>query len=176
MDISRPLSRRGGRTFAFWFAVLVVVTLDQAVKAAVRARLAVGEVAPLLPGVLRLEHVENTGAAFSMGEGAGVLFVLVALAVLVACVLLVWREELPLPLAAAVGCVAGGGVGNAVDRVLFGSVTDFFATTFVSFPVFNVADVFVTCGIALALVGYCLWDARRTREEALAHEACDGRS
>ena len=73
MDISRPLSRRGGRTFAFWFAVLVVVTLDQAVKAAVRARLAVGEVAPLLPGVLRLEHVENTGAAFSMGEGAGVV-------------------------------------------------------------------------------------------------------
>ena len=171
MDISRPLSRRGGRTFAFWFAVLVVVTLDQAVKAAVRARLAVGEVAPLLPGVLRLEHVENTGAAFSMGAGAGVLFVLVALAVLVACVLLVWREELPLPLAAAVGCVAGGGVGNAVDRVLFGSVTDFFATTFVSFPVFNVADVCVTMGVIVGFIGWAVWDARRERREGGDTEA-----
>ena len=88
-------------------------------------------------------------------------FVVVALVVVAGAVALAWREPLPAWLSALLGCVVGGGVGNMVDRIAAGSVTDFLATTFMDFPVFNVADIFVTCGIAASLVGYWWWDSRR---------------
>nr|WP_314638354.1 signal peptidase II [uncultured Olsenella sp.] len=163
MDATRPLSRRGMRSVAFLLAVCLVVVVDQAVKAAVRALYPVGEGETLIPGVLDLLHVENTGAAFSMARGMGPLLVVIAIAVLAGCVALVWREDIPLPLAVAIGCVAGGGVGNMIDRLFQGSVTDFLATRFVDFPVFNVADVFVTCGVAVSVVGYYLWDLKGER-------------
>ena len=50
--------------------------------------------------------------------------------------------------------VAGGAIGNAIDRLAFGFVTDFIATTFIDFPVFNVADIGITLGVVLALFGY----------------------
>ena len=68
---------------------------------------------------------------------------------------------MPAPLAAALGAVAGGGVGNLIDRVIAGQVTDFFATAFIDFPVFNVADIFVTCGVILSLILAWRFDAAR---------------
>lgn len=113
-----------------------------------------------MPGVIELRHVENTGAAFGMGAGAGVAFVVIAAVVLVASLMFVWRKRIPMQLAVSIGLVASGGVGNMVDRVIAGSVTDFLCTTFVSFPVFNVADIMVTCGVAVSLVGYYVWESR----------------
>lgn len=142
--------------------VVVVVVLDQATKAAVRHLLAVGESVDFIPGVLDLKLVHNTGAAFSLGEGAGPIFVLVAIAILIAGWIFVWKHpDVPFALAVSVACVAGGGVGNMIDRLFMGYVTDFFATTFVSFPVFNVADIFVTCGVVISLVIYTVWESRR---------------
>ena len=60
--------------------------------------------------------------------------------------------------------VSAGGVGNMIDRIASGTVTDFFATTFVSFPVFNVADILVTCGVVASLALYFAWETRRARE------------
>jgi signal peptidase II len=152
---------RRRRVAALASTALLALVLDQVTKAVVRASLPVGEARPLLPGVIELLHVENTGAAFSMGEGATMAFVVVALVVVAGAVALAWREPLPAWLSAFLGCVVGGGVGNMVDRIAAGSVTDFLATTFMDFPVFNVADIFVTCGIATSLVGYWWWDSRR---------------
>ena len=71
--------------------------------------------------------------------------------------------------------VLGGGVGNMIDRMVMGYVTDFLATTFVSFPVFNVADMFVTCGVVISFVIYTAWESRREHAAAKAdvssHEA-----
>ena len=142
--------------------VVVVVVLDQATKAAVRHLLDVGESAGFIPGVLDLKLVENTGAAFSLGRGAGPLFIAVAIAILAAGWVFVWkRTDAPLSLAISIACVAGGGVGNMIDRMVMGYVTDFLATTFVSFPVFNVADMFVTCGVIISFVIYTAWESRR---------------
>ena len=146
---SRGTSARGLRLVVFWLVVGVVALVDQATKAAVRQVVVPGG-QPFVPGGLDLVLVENTGAAFSIGLGAGALFVLVALAVL-ACANVV----------VAIGLVAGGGLGNMIDRVCKGSVTDFLATTFMNFPVFNVADVCVTVGVAVAFVLYLAWDRRR---------------
>ncbi len=161
------LARRLG-TFAG--AAALVVAADQLVKVWARGALTVGEPVTLVPHVMDLSLVYNTGAAFSMGEGKGLLFVLIAAVIVVACAALCWKEEtVPLPLAATLGCVAGGGIGNAIDRVVAGRVTDFFATTFMDFAVFNVADIFITCGVVVALVLWTRWD--RAREAAENPEA-----
>ena len=119
----------------------------------------------LVPHVMDLSLVYNTGAAFSMGEGKGLLFVLIAAVIAAGCCVLAWRENgMPRPLVAALGCVACVGVGNAIDRIVAGRVTDFFATTFMDFAVFNVADIFITCGVVVAFVLWCRWDARRECE------------
>jgi signal peptidase II len=148
--------------------VSLVVLVDQATKAAVRAFAPVGTApSTIIPGVLALCHVENTGAAFSLGLGASPLFVVLALAVLVVSMIWVFRERLPLCLVVSVAFVAGGGAGNMVDRLISGSVTDFLATTFIDFPIFNVADVCVTCGIVAACVCYMRWQSERNSVEEL---------
>ncbi len=149
------MAKAGRRTRLTLFLVTaaVAVILDQIVKAWVRSALPkTGDTAPFIPGVLRLLHVENTGAAFSMGEGKGFFFVAIAVAIFILALLAVWKEELSVPFALALGAVAGGGIGNMIDRLVQGSVTDFFATQFMDFPVFNVADIFVTLGVICVLI------------------------
>lgn len=149
------MAKAGRRTRITLFLVMaaVAVILDQIVKAWVRSALPkTGDTAPFIPGVLRLLHVENTGAAFSMGEGKGFFFVAIAVAIFILALLAVWKEELSVPFALALGTVAGGGIGNMIDRLVQGSVTDFFATQFMDFPVFNVADIFVTLGVICVLI------------------------
>lgn len=149
------MAKAGRRTRIALFLVMaaVAVILDQIVKAWVRSALPkTGDTAPFIPGVLRLLHVENTGAAFSMGEGKGFFFVAIAVAIFILALLSVWKEELSVPFALALGAVAGGGIGNMIDRLIQGSVTDFFATQFMDFPVFNVADIFVTLGVICVLI------------------------
>lgn len=149
------MAKAGRRTRITLFLAMaaVAVILDQIVKAWVRSALPkTGDTAPFIPGVLRLLHVENTGAAFSMGEGKGFFFVAIAVAIFIRALLAVWKEELSVPFALALGAVAGGGIGNMIDRLVQGSVTDFFATQFMDFPVFNVADIFVTLGVICVLI------------------------
>ena len=162
---SRVTDSRGFRYVVFWLVVCIVVAVDQATKAAVRVNLTAGQPVTLIPGVLDLLLVRNTGAAFSIGRAAGPVFVIVAIAAMVAIFVLIVRErDLPMTLVVTLSCVAGGGFGNMIDRVMQGYVTDFLATSFVNFPVFNVADIFVTCGVALSLVGFLVWDHRRAAQ------------
>ena len=168
MSASRDSASGARRLAQFCLVAGAVVALDQASKAAARAALVPGEPVTLIPGVMDLSLVYNTGAAFSLGEGAGPLFVLVAAAITCLGLWVAWRRtDVPLPLALVMGAVAGGGIGNAIDRVALGAVTDFFKTTFMDFAVFNVADIFVTCGVLVALALFWRWDSARERAEAV---------
>ena len=133
-----------------------VLALDRFSKAAVHAALAHGSFRiEVVPGVLEFRFVANTGAAFSFGEGFGWAFALLAVAVVMgsACYLVRGRSVSRLEVV-GLAMLAGGAIGNAVDRMLLGYVTDFIAVRFVDFPVFNVADIGITCGVALALIGF----------------------
>ena len=133
---------------------LVVLLVDQLTKLAVRA---VGDAlhVTVIPGVIDFLFVRNIGAAFSMGEGHGIAFAVLALAVIVAiAVYLVRAPQLAHLEVVGMAMVAGGAIGNAIDRLAFGFVTDFIATAFIDFPVFNVADIGITVGVVLALIGY----------------------
>lgn len=126
---------------------LILVGLDQAVKYLVRAHIALGEVREVLPGVLGLTYVQNTGAAFSMLSAHTWLLTLVSAVVSVALVAALVRGVLKHPIGKTIlSVVLAGAVGNLIDRAWLGFVTDMFKTLFVNFAVFNVADICVVCG------------------------------
>ena len=138
---------RGLRVLVFWLVVILTVTIDQATKAAVTVNLE-HQSMTLIPGVIDIVYVENTGAAFSIGQGGGLFFIIVAVAFLIGAMFTVWNKpDLPMGLVVSIGLVAGGGMGNMVDRLMEGYVTDFIATRFIDFPVFNVADSALCIGV-----------------------------
>jgi len=139
------------RSGAFARAVLVlgvVVIVDQLTKHAVRTGIAVGEQQKFLPGV-QLVHVRNKGVAFGFFSGGGTVvlaFTLAALALLVGY--FARRPDRPwlwLP----TGLLIGGALGNLIDRIAHGAVTDFIKLPL--WPAFNVADMSITFGV-LALL------------------------
>lgn len=135
-------------------AALVVV--DQVVKYVVRQGIPLHTAVDFLPG-MALTYVKNTGAAFSLFQEHTWLLTLLSGVVSVALVVALAKKILPhwwgmLSLA----LLLGGAVGNFLDRLLLGYVTDMFATTFMNFPVFNVADIGVVLGGVLLCVSVIL--------------------
>ena len=129
---------------------------DQVTKFVVRSLVVDGSWSmPLLPGFMRFEFVANRGASFGMGEGFGSAFAVLAIAVSVGIVWYINRAQaLSKVELVGLGMVMGGAIGNMFDRIVYGYVTDFLCTEFISFPVFNVADIGITCGVAIALIGF----------------------
>lgn len=126
-----------------------IVVSDQVTKELVRSRIPIGTSIPLIGDVLRLTHTRNLGAAFGMLPGHRFVFITVVVLVLVGIGVYTarWRPTRPW-IIVALGLVAGGAVGNLVDRVWFGMVTDFIQIPF-SFPVFNLADSGIVVGVSM---------------------------
>ena len=156
----------GIRLAIFCWAGAIAFSLDQLTKRWVLSNIPAGSRRPFIPGVLDLFHVQNDGAAFSIGSGRPLFFAALTAVVVLGMIYVVIREKnLPYPLVAILGLVAGGGIGNGLERVAHGSVTDFLATTFMNFAIFNVADIFVTCGIIAACIYWFVWDSKRRSSE-----------
>jgi len=135
------------RNLAYTSAGLVLL-LDQLSKSLAVANLPLGGSAPLLPGLLSFQLVQNTGAAFSLFTGNPQLLGLVSL--LVSIGIAVWiqrQEQLTLTRSLGVGLLLGGALGNGLDRWRLGYVVDFLALVPVSFPVFNLADVAINLAV-----------------------------
>lgn len=135
----------------------LVLAADQAAKAAVEAHIVVGEYVEVL-GPLELTLSHNTGVAFGLAGGAGVKLVLVTALALAVIGYLFSRNPLRPGMWLAVGLLAGGALGNLLDRLRHDAVTDFIAVG--SWPPFNLADVSITLGVLL-LVFFYLRDAER---------------
>jgi len=130
-----------------------IVAADQITKYITVANIALGQEVPFIPGLLQFTYVQNTGAAFSSFEGQQWLF---ALIFVVFTVLIIWeyRKKSMAFMPFERWCIAaiyGGGLGNMIDRVRMGYVVDMIETVFMEFPVFNVADCFITCGCILMI-------------------------
>lgn len=129
----------------------VVLAGDQAAKARVEDRLFPGEQVDVL-GPLKLTLAHNTGVAFGLAGGAGAGLVLVTVAALGLIGYLFARDPLRRGMWVAVGLLAGGALGNLVDRIAAGEVTDYIEVG--SWPPFNLADVAITCGVVLMVLIY----------------------
>jgi signal peptidase II len=145
-DSSNP-SRVGGYARAAAVLALVLI-VDQVTKHAVESGIAAGQVDKVIPGV-KLVDVRNTGVAFSLFSGGGTIVLVVTLVALAGLVgyfaLRPGRRWLWLP----TGLLLGGAIGNLIDRVREGAVTDFIKLP--HWPAFNVADMAITFGV-IALV------------------------
>ena len=143
-----------------------IVAADQFTKYLTVANIALGQRIEWMPGFLGLTYVQNTGAAFSSLEGMQWLFALI-FAVFTLGILWEYRHR-------SMGfstfdwwCIAavyGGGLGNMIDRIRLGYVVDMIRTEFISFPVFNVADCFITCGAIALMVSTVLFN-KELRED-----------
>ena len=133
---------------AYTLFAAVIVVLDQLAKYLTVANIALYDAIPFIPGLLELTYIQNTGAAFSSFEGQQWLFALIF--VLFTGMILYEYFKKPMPFTAlerwCIAAIYGGGLGNMIDRVRLGYVVDMIHTTFMDFPVFNVADCFITCG------------------------------
>ncbi|HVF09866.1 MAG TPA: signal peptidase II [Abditibacteriaceae bacterium] len=139
-----------------------VIIADQLSKAMIRATLPLGSEAPLVPGWAHLSHVLNSGAAWGILHGQRFFLIGVTLCVLVVVGLLAREFAARGAMAmSGLGLILGGAVGNLIDRLRFGSVTDFIdldtpVVWLQRFPVFNLADAALTVGVTLLLIDLLL--------------------
>ena len=146
----------------FYYVLFVagIVATDQVTKFLTVANIPLYQDVPFLPGVLNLTYVQNTGAAFSSFEGQQWLFALIFL-VFTGLILFEYFKK-PMGFTTferwCIAAIYGGGLGNMIDRVRMGYVVDMIETSFMEFPVFNVADCFITCGCILLMVHLFLFN------------------
>lgn len=147
-------------------AIALCVAADQAVKLYVVSHLALYETAPLLPGVVELFYIQNTGGGFSILTNHTQLLTILTAAVMAVIAFLLVKKVFPHPLAMwTLTLILGGGLGNLADRVRLGYVVDMFNFQFMNYPVFNVADILVVCGTIGFAAYYLLLHDKITEKE-----------
>jgi signal peptidase II len=148
----------------------IIIILDQWTKWLVRTNLAYQETWspwPWLEPYARIVHWSNTGAVFGILPGFGGIFTI--LAVVVGIVILIYFPQVPKeewPLRAAMGLQLGGAMGNLIDRITIGSVTDFISVG--TFAVFNIADASISVGVAVLIIG--MWIKERHKDSQKADQ------
>ena len=106
----------------------------------------------LIPGVVGLTHIRNTGMAFSLLSEHTWILAVVSGAVAVLLAWLLWKGKFTGWEKLGLALVLGGDLGNLIDRALLGYVVDMIEVDFMRFPVFNVADCFISCGCVLLML------------------------
>ena len=161
------MSKKNTQFLFYCLLAAVIVAADQWTKYLVVENIPLYAYAKAIPGLFHFTYVQNTGAAFSALEGMQWLFVLI-FAVLTVAIL--W-EYFKKPMAFSpferwcIAAIYGGGLGNMIDRVRLGYVVDMIATEFIDFPVFNVADSFITCGCVALVVSLVMFNKEFWKDE-----------
>lgn len=144
------------------FAALIV-GLDQWTKYLIIEKVPLHTDLDSILGIFHITHTKNTGAAWGMLEGQTWLFVLVMVLFIAFIVLVIWRKWVTKKFElVCLAAILGGGLGNMIDRIFRdGIVTDMIEFDFINFPVFNVADCFITLGCAALLIYILFFDRRK---------------
>ncbi len=132
---------------------ILIIAFDQITKILTVNNFRLGQVKEIIPHILSFTYVKNEGAAFGILQGARVFFIILTIVILLLAIFYVIKmrpqsrlEKLSLSF------IAGGAVGNFIDRAIFGFVRDFILLEFIDFPVFNIADCFVCIGAGLYIL------------------------
>jgi signal peptidase II len=159
-DTPQPAARSRDRRLALLIISALVILADRLTKNAIIHRIRPGYSIPVIPGVFRLSHVLNTGAAFSLMENwppnavrLGLIGFSIAAAIIVFAML--WRTGRAISLTSvALALILGGALGNLYDRIRFHHVVDFLAVKIYHYnwPDFNVADSCIVIGACLLLL------------------------
>lgn len=158
-----------GRFFIFFLAAAGVAAFDQWTKRLVRRDVPLNtswlpEAMEWLLPYARLHHIQNRGASFGMLQNGNFVFIALSLVIVAGILFYVSRLEHPDPwMWAAGGMYLGGALGNLIDRLLFGAVTDFISVG--TFYIFNAADAFINISVAI-LIWMSIREARKLEAAA----------
>lgn len=135
--------------------VILLLALDQFTKYLASVHLKGGNSVILIKNVFQLQYLENRGAAFGLLQGQKLFFVLITAVMII--IMTVIYVQIPMEkryfgLRSIIVLLMAGAFGNFIDRLRLNYVIDFFYFELINFPIFNVADIYVTCGMALLLI------------------------
>lgn len=149
--------------------LLFVVAADQVSKEIVISKLELGDNVGFIPHILSFSRRENTGMAWGLlSEHRWVFLVVSSVAIIVYCVFFFRLKKPHWLFSVATGFIVGGGIGNMIDRFFrpgsdgVNAVVDFLKFEFIDFPVFNVADSFITIGVGVLLVYFFFFDKKQS--------------
>ena len=145
----------------------LIVAADQLTKFLVVQNIPLWDHVEVLPGIVGLTYVQNDGAAFSMLAGQQWLFAVIFAVFTVAVIWEFWKKSLPFTTFErfCITAIYAGGLGNMIDRLRLGYVVDMIATEFINFPVFNVADIFITCGCIILILHLVFFNKEFWKDE-----------
>ena len=136
----------------YYLTAVLVIAVDQISKAVIRMTMHVGDSISILGDFFRLTYIRNSGAAFSMMSGQRIILVIVPIVGMIAALWYLHHHRGEhWTLYGSWTLIISGGIGNLIDRIAFGEVTDMFDFSIFP-PVFNVADIAVTFGCALFIL------------------------
>lgn len=149
--------------------IIFVIVADQVSKEIVVSKLELGDNVGFIPHILSFSRRENTGMAWGLLSDHRWVFLVVSSVAIIAYCVFFFRLKKPHWLfSVATGFIVGGGIGNMIDRVFrpgsngVNAVVDFLKFEFIDFPVFNVADSFITIGVAVLLVYFFFFDKKQS--------------
>lgn len=162
IGLAQRISARWRRDLVFFSIAITIVVLDQFTKSLIRSNLELGEEWSRSFGFVHIIHVVNSGAAFGILQGATSFLIITSLFGLAAILLYYVYPPMDHGLVRiALGMQLGGAIGNLIDRVRFGEVTDFVDVG--GFPTFNVADASISTSIVVVLIFFLLQESEAAR-------------
>ncbi len=147
---------------------LFTILLDQLTKFLVMKNMDIAKEVSIIPNFLSLFYVENTGAAFSSFLNQQLFLIIISILFLVVLIILIRKEKYTTIFShISLGILLGGMIGNLIDRLFLGAVVDFISVTIFGykFAVFNIADMGITCGVAIYLISCIIMEIKKEEEK-----------
>ena len=132
--------------------ILILTICDQLLKSWVASSIVLGGSKQLIPGIIELTNLRNSGAAWSIFEGQQTFFTIITIIAIIVIGYFIWQYRKNIPMLIGLSLIMAGTIGNFIDRLRQGYVVDMFETTFINFPIFIIADMFLTIGVIWLII------------------------
>lgn len=132
--------------------ILILTICDQLLKSWVTSSIVLGGGKQLIPGIIELTNLRNSGAAWSIFEGQQTFFTIITIIAIIVIGYFIWQYRKNIPMLIGLSLIMAGTIGNFIDRLRQGYVVDMFETTFINFPIFNLADMCLTLGVIWLII------------------------
>lgn len=132
--------------------ILILTICDQLLKSWVASSIVLGGSKQLIPGIIELTNLRNSGAAWSIFEGQQTFLTIITIIAIIVIGYFIWQYRKNIPMLIGLSLIMAGTIGNFIDRLRQGYVVDMFETTFINFPIFNIADMCLTIGVIWLII------------------------
>jgi len=140
---------------------LFIILIDQLTKFLIRSTLSINQTKTLIPKVLELTFIKNTGIAFGLLKNLQPIMITITI-LIIAIIIYYLKDIKDRNLAITISLILGGAFGNLVDRIFYGAITDFIKISI--WPVFNVADACISVGAILLIIYFLKKDSKKANK------------